>query len=204
MGAAPRPASSDSTPPGQECSKGRSALMGARGVLCFWSELPTGPPDPITLSSVTDPVRRIGVLLALVLAFGALSACSSVTGDNCTRVVVATSSEKVNLMVGLGEAFKGSPEADGLKECATITPINVSSGVGAEILSAAPKRWPLANQDDWPTIRSPASTVWTDRFAATGSTNLVNGAESFARTPWCSVFRRPWPARWAIRRRPSV
>jgi Ca-activated chloride channel family protein len=132
---------------------------------------------------VTDPVRRIGVLLALVLPFGALSACSSVTGDNCTRVVAATSSEKVNLVEDLGEAFKDSPEADGLKECATIAPINVSSGVGAEILSAGPKRWPLANQDDWPTIWTPASTVWTDRVAAAGSTNLVNGAESFARTP---------------------
>lgn len=155
----------------------------ARGFFYFWLELPTGPPDPITLPSVTDPVRRIGVLLALVLPFGALSACSSVTGDNCTRVVVATSSEKVNLMEDLGEAFKDSPEADGLKECATIAPINVSSGIGAEILSAGPKRWPLANQDDWPTIWSPASTVWTDRVAAAGSSNLVNGAESFARTP---------------------
>jgi Ca-activated chloride channel family protein len=102
--------------------------------------------------------------------------------DGCTSVVVATSSEKVNLIEKLGEDFKKSSLHKGLDECATIYPINVSSGNGAKILSADPDSWPLKDRAFWPTIWSPASTVWTDRVEASGN-NAVAGATSFARTP---------------------
>ena len=102
--------------------------------------------------------------------------------DGCTSVVVATSSEKVNLIEKLGEDFKKSSLHNGLDECATIYPINVSSGNGAKILSADPDSWPLKDRAFWPTIWSPASTVWTDRVEASGN-NAVAGATSFARTP---------------------
>ena len=51
------------------------------------------------------------VTVALVLAActssgGQASNASKIPNDGCTRVVVATSSEKVNLMEDLGEAFK--------------------------------------------------------------------------------------------------
>ena len=48
--------------------------------------------------------------------------------DGCTNVVIATSSEKVNMLDALAEAFKESPQHDALDECATVRPINVSSG----------------------------------------------------------------------------
>lgn len=103
--------------------------------------------------------------------------------DGCTPLVVATSSEKVNLMEDLGKAFKESPEAKALDKCATIAPINVSSGRGAEILGEQPSEWPLSNDKAyWPTIWSPASTVWTDRLAATGQNSYAK-AQSFTKTP---------------------
>jgi Ca-activated chloride channel family protein len=103
--------------------------------------------------------------------------------DGCTPLVVATSSEKVNLMDELGEAFKDSPEGQGLAQCATVYPINVSSGKASEILSARPKVWPLGDESQWPAVWSPASTIWTDRVASLAGAGLVDGAESFAKTP---------------------
>ncbi|HZU92010.1 MAG TPA: hypothetical protein VFF85_00205, partial [Microbacterium sp.] len=85
--------------------------------------------------------------------------------DGCTHVTIATSSEKVNMLDELAEAFKDSPEHEGLKTCATVRPINVSSGNAARYLTAGDD-WPSDDRDLWPTLWSPASTVWTDRVAA--------------------------------------
>lgn len=136
---------------------------------------------------------RAAVAVLAMAAVSAVAACtadstgSSSTGaapseDGCTPVVVATSSEKVNLVADLGERFKESSQHDGLEDCASVFPINVSSGNGAKILSADPDSWPLADRDYWPTVWSPASTVWTDRVAAAGNDG-VSGAKSFTRTP---------------------
>ena len=100
---------------------------------------------------------------------------NSIASDNCTPLVVATSSEKVNLLQELGDSFKKPPEMSALPKCVTVYPINVSSGKGAEILSAAPKEWPALSEDQWPTIWSPASTMWTDRITALGNGYLVEG-----------------------------
>jgi Ca-activated chloride channel family protein len=123
------------------------------------------------------------VLAACTSSGGQTSNLSKLPDDGCTAVVVATSSEKVNLMEDLGRAFKQSPEHKALATCASVVPINVSSGTGAQILAADPTSWPLKDQNYWPTIWSPASTVWTDRVVAAGGEHLVAGAESFARTP---------------------
>lgn len=114
---------------------------------------------------------------------------SSFENDGCVHITVATSSEKVNLMEELATEFKNSPEHEALAECVTIKPINVSSGDGAKILSTGPETWPLADEVYWPTLWSPASTIWTDRVAATGNETLVEGAASFTRTP--VVFAMP-------------
>ena len=123
------------------------------------------------------------VLAACTSSGGQTSNLSKIPVDGCTAVVVATSSEKVNLMEDLGRAFKQSPEHEALATCASVVPINVSSGTGAQILAADPTSWPLKDQNYWPTIWSPASTVWTDRVVAAGGEHLVAGAESLARTP---------------------
>ena len=102
--------------------------------------------------------------------------------DGCTNVVIATSSEKVNMLDALAEAFKESPQHDALDECATVRPINVSSGEATRILTAGGD-WPDENTRRWPTMWSPASTVWTDRVAAAASPNLVGEPESFTHTP---------------------
>jgi Ca-activated chloride channel family protein len=102
--------------------------------------------------------------------------------DGCTSVIVATSSEKVNLMEELGQQFKDSAEHEGLDQCATVHPINVASGKAAQYLSDSTKTWALGDETA-PSIWSPASTVWTDRVASIAGERVVAGAESFAKTP---------------------
>lgn len=142
---------------------------------------------------------KLSSAAALILAAALFAGCSSTPSesegtpggttvgvepgsDNCTPIVVGTSSEKVNLMDELGQAFKASPEAKALSTCASVFPINVPSGRGAEILSSNPSEWPLGSKAFWPTVWSPASTIWTDRVAATGNSAYAN-AKSFTQTP---------------------
>ena len=99
------------------------------------------------------PQRTILAAAALaVSALVALTGCTMSSGggdggdgdfadDGCTSVVVATSSEKVNMLDALADAFKESPEHEGLDECATVRPINVSSGDATRFLTAG---------GDWP------------------------------------------------------
>jgi Ca-activated chloride channel family protein len=102
--------------------------------------------------------------------------------DGCTNVVVATSSEKVNMLDALADAFKDSPEANALDTCATVRPINVSSGDATRYLTSGDD-WPNADTRRWPTLWSPASTVWTERVAAAASPALVGEPMSFTHTP---------------------
>ncbi|MFT4263319.1 MAG: substrate-binding and VWA domain-containing protein [Nocardioides sp.] len=134
------------------------------------------------------PMRRGGAVAAVGLVVAMLTGCSLGTeeksaGDGCTRVVVATSSEKVNLMSDLGDAFKSSPEQKALSTCTTIVPINVSSGAATDVLVQDPDEWPGLDEEYWPTVWSPASTIWTDRVTAAGNANLIQDAASFAKTP---------------------
>ncbi|GAA4770043.1 substrate-binding and vWA domain-containing protein [Microbacterium gilvum] len=115
--------------------------------------------------------------------------------DGCTHVTIATSSEKVNMLDALAEAFKESPEHEGLDTCATVRPINVSSGNAARYLTSG-EDWPTSDESLWPTLWSPASTVWTDRVAAAASANLVGEPASFTRTP--VVFGMPQPMAEAL------
>ncbi|ALJ19855.1 substrate-binding and vWA domain-containing protein [Microbacterium sp. No. 7] len=115
--------------------------------------------------------------------------------DGCTHIVVATSSEKVNMLDALAEAFKQSPEHDALDTCATVRPINVSSGNAARFLTSG-EEWPAQDRALWPTLWSPASTVWTDRVAAAARPALVGDPVSFTRTP--VVFGMPEPMARAL------
>lgn len=115
--------------------------------------------------------------------------------DGCTHITVATSSEKVNMLDELATAFKESPEHKALDTCATVRPTNVSSGNAARYLTSG-EDWPSDDRDLWPTLWSPASTVWTDRVAAAASANLVGTPASFTRTP--VVFGMPEPMAKAL------
>ena len=96
---------------------------------------------------------------------------------------VATSSEKVNMLDALADAFKESPEHEALDECATVRPINVSSGDATRYphrrAATGRTRTRAAGRRMW----SPASTVWTERVAAAASPSLVGEPESFTHTP---------------------
>lgn len=115
--------------------------------------------------------------------------------DGCTHITIATSSEKVNMLDELATAFKESPEHDALDTCATVRPTNVSSGNAARYLTSG-EDWPSDDRALWPTLWSPASTVWTDRVAAAASSNLVGTPASFTRTP--VVFGMPEPMAKAL------
>ncbi|MCC2031771.1 VWA domain-containing protein [Microbacterium sp. BWT-G7] len=132
-------------------------------------------------------VVALGTVLALTGCFGASTDVDSdadgdFADDGCTSVVVATSSEKVNMLDALADAFKESPQHEGLAECATVRPINVSSGDATRFLTAGGD-WPDDDARRWPTMWSPASTVWTERVAAAASASLVGEPESFTHTP---------------------
>lgn len=146
------------------------------------------------------------IALAAVVAL-ALSACTGgddpgpdgqgqgFPDDGCTHITVATSSEKVNMLDELAKAFKESPEHDGLGTCATVRPTNVSSGNATRFLTAGGD-WPSDDRSLWPTLWSPASTVWTDRVAAAADQSLVGEPASFTRTP--IVFGMPEPMAKAL------
>lgn len=115
--------------------------------------------------------------------------------DGCTHITVATSSEKVNMLDELAKEFKESPEHDALGTCATVRPTNVSSGNATRFLTSG-EDWPSDDRALWPTLWSPASTVWTDRVAAAASPALVGEPKSFTRTP--VVFGMPEPMATAL------
>lgn len=126
------------------------------------------------------------VIAALALV---LTGCSSstedetgVANDGCTQVIVATSSEKVNLMEDLGTQFKDSAEHGSLDGCATVTPVNIASGQGSDLLIENSKEWGLDGVPA-PTVWSPASTVWTERVASIAGESVVPDAKSFTTTP---------------------
>ncbi|MBO0980347.1 substrate-binding and VWA domain-containing protein [Microbacterium sp. SD291] len=152
--------------------------------------------------------RRIpaAIAMAAVVAL-ALAACTGgddpSTGeqgqgfpdDGCTHIAIATSSEKVNMLDELASAFKDSPEHEGLETCATVRPTNVSSGNATRFLTSG-EDWPSDDRTLWPTLWSPASTVWTDRVAAAADQSLVGEPKSFTRTP--VVFGMPEPMAEAL------
>lgn len=112
------------------------------------------------------------------------NALPEIGADGCTSVVVATSSEKVNLMEDLGQKFKESDEGKALDTCATIYPVNVASGQAADNLMNSTSEWPDVSEEYYPTIWSPASTIWTDQVAIVAGQNVyASEPTSFAKTP---------------------
>lgn len=137
-------------------------------------------------------MKRLLAISALVGLTIGLAACSpssddGIANDGCTPIVVATSSEKVNLMEELGTKFKDSPEHKGLDGCATVVASNVASGKAAEVLNQSTSEW--RGTTPAPSVWSPASTTWTDNVASIAGEKIVAGAESFTRTP--IVFGMP-------------
>ncbi|MEU1971482.1 substrate-binding and VWA domain-containing protein [Microbacterium sp. NPDC019599] len=151
------------------------------------SDLPSHPRSRAH-SALRSTAGALALATALVLAACTGGDAETVNGDGdfvddgCTNVVVATSSEKVNMLDALAEAFKDSPQHEALDTCATVRPINVSSGNATRFLTSG-EDWPDENPRRWPTLWSPASTVWTDRVAAAASPALVGEPESFTHTP---------------------
>ncbi|WP_235008146.1 substrate-binding and vWA domain-containing protein [Microbacterium timonense] len=152
------------------------------------SSADTSPPVTTRLRPLAGGALLIAAGIALTGCFGpgpdegGGSADGDFADDGCTSVVVATSSEKVNMLDALADAFKESPQHDRLDECATVRPINVSSGDATRFLTAGGD-WPDDDTRRWPTMWSPASTVWTDRVAAAASPALVGEPQSFTHTP---------------------
>ncbi|MGN8552988.1 UNVERIFIED_CONTAM: substrate-binding and VWA domain-containing protein [Microbacterium sp. SLM126] len=150
-------------------------------------------PSPHSSERLRGRTRRGAAGVLAVTVAVALTACTGgpdggdfgegdFVDDGCTSVVVATSSEKVNMLDALAEAFKDSPEHEALDECATVRPINVSSGDATRFLTSG-SDWPDEDTRRWPSMWSPASTVWTERVAAAASASLVGEPESFTHTP---------------------
>ncbi len=112
------------------------------------------------------------------------------TGDNCTPVITAVSPEKVAMVTRLAAEFKDSPQHGNLAKCATVHPVEVSSGEAARLLKLSGKLWPESETvKPRPTLWTPASSAWIDQVAAVNGAALVADAQSFTRTP--VVFAMP-------------
>ena len=149
-----------------------------------------------TTTKMNSRFKFFGVVAALAVVLtgctagnptdpnAATGGASAFEDDGCIHITIATSSEKVNLMDELAAKFKDSPEAKSVDQCITVKPINLSSGVGSDLFALDPKEYPLDDKEYWPTLWSPASTIWTNRVSAAGS-NAVNttNAKSFTQTP---------------------
>jgi len=152
-----------------------------------------GTPDHSTERGRPRSWRLAAAATVAAASMIVLAACTGATSDDtgdggdfaddgCTNVVIATSSEKVNMLDALADAFRESPEFDALDTCATVRPINVSSGDATRYLTSGGD-WPDENTRRWPAMWSPASTVWTERVAAAASPSLVGEPKSFTHTP---------------------
>lgn len=131
-------------------------------------------------------VASAAMLLAACSGGGSSDNTNNGQGDfgdigDCTPVVAAISPEKFNLFSDLAQRFENSAEAAGLKNCAKVIPVSVSSGEGARLLKAG---WPT-DQTTAPTpvIWSPASSTWVAQVADSQGPNLVPKPVSLARTP---------------------
>jgi len=121
--------------------------------------------------------------------------------DGCTIVSVATSSEKTDYIDAAGNLFKESQEAKALDNCVTVYSVDVTSGKASEILSSNPTEWEGLSEEFWPSVWSPASTLWTDRVSKASGNKSYENAESIAESP--VVFGMPenmakilgWPAK---------
>ncbi|MFT4218274.1 MAG: substrate-binding and VWA domain-containing protein [Micropruina sp.] len=112
------------------------------------------------------------------------------TGDNCTPVITAVSPEKVAMLTRLAAEFKNSTQHGSLPKCATIYPVEVSSGEAARLLKLSGELWPASETvKPRPTLWTPASSAWIDQVAAVNGSALVADAKSFTRTP--VVFAMP-------------
>ena len=153
-------------------------------------------------------MRRI-TTVALVIALGALAACSSSKGGGqagggaggCTTVDVASSPEKFELLTQLAKSFNDSSDAQ-KGGCATVKIECKSSGAAADLLVSG---W----QDETtngprPVIWSPAASGWgavvNQRRADQGQSAIApTNAKPFQLTPLVIAMPRPmadalgWP-----------
>ena len=105
-------------------------------------------------------------LAALTAAFSlGLAACTtggdidlgSDDGNDCTKVDVAASPEKVDLLTALAGEFNDSDDADVGGKCARVRIARKSSGAAATALAEG---WDEAVEGERPVIWSPASSAW--------------------------------------------
>lgn len=141
-------------------------------------------------------------LAAAFVAVGFLVGCSATVpeipdevvvdfqDDGCTPVITAVSPEKLNMMTALALEFKNSAQHDALALCATIYPTEVGSGEAGRLLKLSGELWTEEETTKpRPTLWSPASSIWMDQVGAVNGEALVDGWQSFTRTP--VVFAMP-------------
>jgi Ca-activated chloride channel family protein len=152
-------------------------------------------------------VRRV---LALVLAlatgvtgFGGLAAISAspAAADDCIRVDIASSPEKLVLLTDLAKRFSDSSEGQVGGRCITVKVAKVSSGAGETLLEAG---WPQPKANGpRPAVWSPSASTWgavlNQRLANQGKPAMATPAKSFMLTPLVIAMPKPmaqalgWP-----------
>ncbi|MEZ5320695.1 MAG: extracellular solute-binding protein [Microthrixaceae bacterium] len=151
----------------------------------------------------TRPTRLIGALAAVTTMIA--GACGG--GDSsdragttsafavdadCTRIDMAVSSEKIDLLTDLAKTFNAANhKVDGHKVC--VVPVSKASG-GA--MSALAKGWDTAADGPKPVVWSPASRAWgavlNQRLTAKGDKAMApDDAKNFMLTPLVIAMPKP-------------
>ncbi|MFN2555779.1 MAG: extracellular solute-binding protein [Nitriliruptorales bacterium] len=149
-------------------------------------------------------VRVAAAVLVLALT---VMACSPDSGGgdeqdgladpgNCVVVDLAVSSEKIDLMRGLAQAFNGSREARVGDRCVFVRPQSKASGEATQLLAES---WPDEQTDGpRPVVWSPASSAWAtvlnQRLAERGRSPMAPPSQPFMVTPLVIAMPAPMAA----------
>jgi Ca-activated chloride channel family protein len=147
-------------------------------------------------------MRRTRNVVAFAAAELATAGCSidagnsdDASGGNCTKVPLATSPEKLDLLTGLAKSYNDDGDENNVDgKCSFVQVTKVSSGVGASLLS-----------DGWtdedtngpkPVIWSPAASSWggvvNERLAQKQQAAIVpSDAKPFMLTPLVIAMPKP-------------
>jgi len=171
------------------------------------TSMPAAGPSPRP-GALRRPVAVVLVAL-LVATVAACSTGSSKSGDsadvgnpgNCTVVNLSMSTEKIDLLTSLAQAFnKTRAQVNG--NCIFVSPKALASGAGAQALAAG---WNPDTDGPAPVIWTPASSAWgaivDQSRAEKGEPALAGPGTPFMNTPLVIAMPKPmaealgWPGK---------
>jgi Ca-activated chloride channel family protein len=169
---------------------------------------PPSPPSRVRTRARTHLVAAVAVLALLVVTAACSSGSSpSASGNgidvgdpgNCLVVNLTMSTEKIDLLTSLAQAFNKTRTKVG-DRCVFVSPHSLASGAAADALADG---WDDDASNPAPTIWTPASSAWgavlDQKLAAKGEPAMAKTGTPFMNTPLVIAMPQPmaealgWP-----------